>query len=95
MFDVRKIFDRTEGDVRRTAFETCGQVCSRQIDIETDGEVIRQVRYTGGCNGNTQGVAALVAGMKIDEAIARLEGIDCNGRGTSCPDQLARALKQL
>ena len=95
MFDVRKIFDRTEGDVRRTAFETCGQVCSRQIDIETDGEVIRQVRYTGGCNGNTQGVAALVAGMKIDEAIARLEGIDCKGRGTSCPDQLARALKQL
>ena len=95
MFDVRKIFDRTEGDVRRTAFETCGQVCSRQIDIETDGEVIRPVRYTGGCNGNTQGVAALVAGMKIDEAIARLEGIDCNGRGTSCPDQLARALKQL
>ena len=95
MFDVRKIFDRTEGDVRQTAFETCGQVCSRQIDIETDGEVIRQVRYTGGCNGNTQGVAALVAGMKIDEAIARLEGIDCNGRGTSCPDQLARALKQL
>ena len=95
MFDVRKIFDRTEGDVRRTAFETCGHVCSRQIDIETDGEVIRQVRYTGGCNGNTQGVAALVAGMKIDEAIARLEGIDCNGRGTSCPDQLVRALKQL
>ena len=81
--------------MRRTAFETCGQVCSRQIDIETDGEVIRQVRYTGGCSGNTQGVAALVAGMKIDEAIARLEGIDCNGRGTSCPDQLARALKQL
>lgn len=95
MFEVRKIFDRTEGDVRLTAFETCGQVCSRQIDIETDGEVIKQVRYTGGCNGNTQGVAALVAGMKIDEAIARLEGIDCNGRGTSCPDQLARALKQL
>ena len=95
MFDVRKIFDRTEGDVRRTAFETCGQVCSRQIDIETDGEVIRQVRYTGGYNGNTQGVAALVAGMKIDEAIARLEGIDCNGRGTSCPDKLARALRQL
>lgn len=95
MFDVRKIFDRTEGDVRLTSFETCGQVCSRQIDIVTDGEVIKQVRYTGGCNGNTQGVAALVAGMKIDEAIARLEGIDCKGRGTSCPDQLARALKQL
>lgn len=95
MFDVRKIFDRTEGDVRLTSFETCGQVCSRQIDIVTDGEMIKQVRYTGGCNGNTQGVAALVAGMKTDEAIARLEGIDCKGRGTSCPDQLARALKQL
>ena len=95
MFDVKKIFDRTEHGVRLTSFETCGLVCSRQIDIATEGDVIRGVRYTGGCNGNTQGVAALVAGMKVEDAIARLEGIDCNGRGTSCPDQLARALKQI
>lgn len=95
MFDVTKIEDFQQGEFRRAAFLTCGAVCSRQIEIETEGDVIRGVRYTGGCNGNTQGVAALVAGMKVDEAIARLEGIDCNGRGTSCPDQLARALKQL
>ena len=95
MFDVTKIEDFQQGEFRRAAFLTCGAVCSRQIEIETEGDVIRSVRYTGGCNGNTQGVAALVAGMKVDDAIARLEGIDCNGRGTSCPDQLARALKQL
>ena len=68
--------------------------CSRQIDIELDNDIIRSVRFTGGCDGNTQGVAALVRGMKVEEAIARLEGIDCRGRGTSCPDQLARALRQ-
>ena len=71
---------------------TCVGTCSRQIDIELD--IIRSVRFTGGCDGNTQGVAALVRGMKVEEAIARLEGIDCRGRGTSCPDQLARALRQ-
>ena len=71
----------------------CQGTCSRQIDIEVEDGIIRKVLFTGGCNGNTQGVAALVRGMKVDEAIARLEGIDCNGKGTSCPDQLARALK--
>lgn len=73
---------------------TCIGTCSRQIDIELDNDIIRSVRFTGGCDGNTQGVAALVRGMKVEEAIARLEGIDCRGRGTSCPDQLARALRQ-
>lgn len=68
-------------------------VCSREINIELDGDVIKEVRFVGGCNGNTQGVAALVKGMKVDDAIARLEGIDCGGRGTSCPDQLTKALK--
>ena len=71
---------------------TCVGTCSRQIDIELDNDIIRSVRFTGGCDGNTQGVAALVRGMKVEEALARLEGIDCRGRGTSCPDQLARAL---
>lgn len=65
----------------------------RQIDIELDGETIRSVVFTGGCHGNTQGIAALVSGMRAEEAIARLEGINCRGKGTSCPDQLARALK--
>lgn len=73
---------------------TCVGTCSRQIDIELDNDIIRSVRFTGGCDGNTQGVAALVRGMKVEEAIARLEGIDCRGRGTSCPDQLALALRQ-
>ena len=73
---------------------TCVGTCSRQIDVELDNDIIRSVRFTGGCDGNTQGVAALVRGMKVEEAIARLEGIDCRGRGTSCPDQLARALRQ-
>lgn len=70
-------------------------VCSRNIDIEvSDGGIIESVKFTGGCNGNTQGISALVKGMKVSEAIERLEGIDCKGKGTSCPDQLAKALKE-
>ena len=95
MFDVTLISDVTEGGIRRTAFQTCAFVCSERIDIETIGDTIRRVQYTAGCNGNTQGISALVVGMKVADAIARLEGIQCNGRGTSCPDQLARALKKL
>ena len=72
----------------------CRGTRSRQIDIDLDGETILNVRFTGGCHGNTQGVAALVRGMRRDEVIARLDGIDCHGKGTSCPDQLARALKE-
>ena len=68
--------------------------CSRQIDIEiNENNIIESVKFTGGCSGNTQGVAALVAGMSVDEAIKRLEGIKCGPRPTSCPDQLANALK--
>lgn len=67
--------------------------CSRQIDIDVnDSGIIENVKFTGGCSGNTQGVAALVVGMSVDEAIRRLEGIKCGPRSTSCPDQLARAL---
>ncbi|WP_294407902.1 TIGR03905 family TSCPD domain-containing protein [uncultured Ruminococcus sp.] len=68
-------------------------VCSRKIDIEVEGDVIKSVKFTGGCNGNTQGIAKLCEGMKVQDVIARLEGLNCNGRGTSCPDQLAKALK--
>ena len=67
-------------------------VCSRKIDIEIEGDVVKEVKYTGGCSGNTQGVAALVAGMTVDEAITRLSGIRCGFKNTSCPDQLAKAL---
>ena len=69
-------------------------VCSRKINIEVDGDRIISVKFEGGCAGNTQGVAALVAGMSVDEAISRLEGIKCGFKSTSCPDQLAQALKE-
>lgn len=69
--------------------------CSRMITVEVDGDTIVNAVFEGGCHGNTQGITALVRGMKIDEAISRLEGIDCHGKGTSCPDQLAKALKQI
>ena len=93
MFDVTLIQDSMEGTVRKTSFLTCPAVCSERIDIETEGDVIRCIRYTKGCHGNTQGVASLCAGMKVQDVIDRLEGIDCKGRGTSCPDQLARSLR--
>ena len=68
-------------------------VCSTQIDLDvTDGK-IHNLSYTGGCNGNTQGVSRLIEGMDAKEAIKRLEGIRCGMRPTSCPDQLARALE--
>jgi uncharacterized protein (TIGR03905 family) len=69
-------------------------VCSRAIEIEVEDGVILRVQYIGGCHGNTQGVAALIRGMRVEDAIERLSGIDCRGRGTSCPDQLARALRE-
>lgn len=69
-------------------------VCTRNITIEVTDGIIDSVKFLGGCHGNTQGVAALVKGMKVTEAIEKLEGINCNGKGTSCPDQLAKALKQ-
>ena len=70
-------------------------VCSRAIDVEVDNNIITSVAFTGGCNGNTQGISALVKGMNIDDAISKLEGINCNGRGTSCPDQLSKALRKI
>ena len=69
-------------------------VCSSAIEIAVEDGVIRQVKYHGGCSGNTQGVAALVAGMKIEDAIERLSGIRCGFKNTSCPDQLAEALRE-
>lgn len=68
-------------------------VCSREIHFDVSDNKLRNVQYIGGCSGNTQGVARLVEGMDIDEAINRLGGIHCGPRPTSCPDQLARALK--
>ena len=69
-------------------------VCAHAIDFDIKDGKVHNVRFTGGCSGNTQGVAILVEGMEVGEAINRLSGINCNGRGTSCPDQLAKALDE-
>lgn len=67
--------------------------CSQMIQLELDGDIIKSVEFVGGCSGNTQGVSSLVKGMKAEEAIDRLEGIRCGYKPTSCPDQLAKALR--
>lgn len=69
-------------------------VCSQKIEFNIVDNKVTNVQFWGGCNGNTQGVARLVEGMDVNEAISRLDGIQCGFRGTSCPDQLAKALKQ-
>ncbi len=69
-------------------------VCSRKIDIEIEDNIIKKVKFTGGCAGNTQGVASLLVGMDVNEAIERLSGIKCGFKPTSCPDQLSKALQE-
>lgn len=70
-------------------------VCSRRMIIEVEGDTVVNVSVEGGCNGNLQGISSLVKGMKVDEVIARLEGIRCGAKSTSCPAQLANALKEI
>ena len=81
--------------MEHSEYKTHG-TCSREIIIDIDPEngTITDAKFVGGCSGNTQGVCALVRGMRVEEAISRLEGIRCGMKQTSCPDQLARALKQ-
>ena len=79
--------------MKEIVYKTRG-VCSREIHVTVEDDTITACAFIGGCHGNTQGVAALVVGMKVADAIAKLDGIDCRGRGTSCPDQLAKALKE-
>ena len=69
--------------------------CSKAINIEMDGDIIRSVEYVGGCPGNVQGVARLAENRPIDEVIAAVDGIRCGPKPTSCPDQLAQALKEI
>ena len=69
--------------------------CSTAIDIEVNDGIIESVQFTGGCNGNLKGICALVQGMRVEDAIEKLEGIRCGMKPTSCPDQLAQALKSL
>ena len=68
--------------------------CSQLINLELDGDVIKSVEFIGGCDGNLQGISRLVEGMEVSDAIRRLDGIRCGAKPTSCPDQLAQALKQ-
>ena len=74
-------------------YKTSG-TCSRMITVDIEDDVITSCKFSGGCHGNTQGVAALVCGMNAEDAIKKLEGIKCGFKNTSCPDQLARALKE-
>lgn len=75
-------------------YQTKG-TCASAIDIEVKDGIIESVKFTGGCNGNLQGISALVKGMKVEDAISRLKGIRCGFKSTSCPDQLAHALESM
>lgn len=68
--------------------------CSQKIFFDVEDGIIKNVQFLGGCNGNLQGISALVEGMPVDEVISRIEGIKCGMKPTSCPDQLAQALKE-
>ena len=70
-------------------------VCSIQIDFDVEDGIIHNVKYERGCNGNLKGIGALVEGMKVEDVIEKLRGIECGMKGTSCPDQLARALEEI
>ncbi len=74
-------------------YQTKG-TCSTAIDFEIEDGVIQSVKFTGGCNGNLQGISALVQGMKVEDAVSKLKGIRCGFKSTSCPDQLAHALEE-
>ena len=69
-------------------------VCSRFVDVEVENGIIKSVKFVGGCMGNTQGVARLAEGRKVEEVVSILEGINCGMKGTTCPDQLAKVLKE-
>lgn len=74
-------------------YKTSG-VCAAAIDFDVEDGIVKNVKFLGGCNGNTQGIARLVEGMPVEEVISRLEGIQCGFKSTSCPDQLSKALKE-
>ena len=91
--DFNIVRDEVIDGIRYITAAPSALVCSVRIDIHLKGDVVDSVVYTRGCNGNAKGIGALIRGMNVDEAISRLKGIDCAGRGTSCPDQLARVLE--
>ena len=79
--------------IMQTVYKTKG-TCSRQILVDVENGIVNSVEFVGGCSGNTQGIASLVKGMKVEDVIARCEGIRCGFKDTSCPDQLAKALRE-
>ena len=93
--DYQIVKDEVVDGIRYVVATPSAKVCSKQIDIQIKDDVIMSVVYTRGCEGNAKGIGALIKDMKVDEAIRRLEGINCGKRGTSCPDQLAKVLKAL
>lgn len=93
--DFAIVKDEVVDGVRYVTATPSAKVCSKQIDIEIKDGVIQKVVYTRGCEGNAKGIGALIKDMTVEEAIRRLEGINCGKRGTSCPDQLAKVLKAL
>lgn len=78
----------------KLTYKTQG-TCSSHIDVEVEDGIVKQVFFWGGCNGNLQGICRLVKGMKVEDVLAKLEGIKCGNRWTSCPDQLCKALREL
>lgn len=93
--DYAIVKDEVVDGVRYVVATPSAKVCSKQIDIEIKDGIIQKVVYTRGCDGNAKGIGALIKDMSVEEAIRRLEGINCGKRGTSCPDQLAKVLKSL
>ena len=85
---------KQRGVIEREYKYKTGGTCSRAIEFEIDNGVVRNVRFEGGCNGNLKGIGSIVEGMKAEDVIAKLEGIRCGFKSTSCPDQLAKALKE-
>ena len=73
-------------------FDTKG-VCAKNIEFEVDGDIVKSVKFNGGCNGNLKGIASLVEGLKVEDVIKKLKGLTCGNKDTSCPDQLAKALE--
>ena len=77
----------------KISYETTGTCCSL-MNVEIENDIIKDVEFIGGCNGNLQGIKKLIIGLNIEEVRSKLKGISCNGKPTSCPDQLARCLEQ-
>ena len=94
MYDITKVHEETTPDGIRIIYaNTCREVCSQQVAVAVKDGIILEAAFAGGCSGNTQGLCRLIAGMKVSDAISRLEGIRCGAKQTSCPDQLAKTLK--